>query len=164
MRILILSEVKFFHFWKCIHFISRCENFSLLGPKARRLQVELVDVGFTLPAALDGDPAHLLQLLEVGDQAATGNAHVVGDELLAGITIIVLPGISKEQGIRELRTRRDGIGVEKKIRHHREATRRCGIGIAETDVAVDSFEMAADVLHAANYTVPPPAAAALSCE
>ena len=92
-------------------------------------------------------PAHFLQLFEVGDQTAAGNAHILGDELLAGIAIVVLPGVAKEQGIREFRTRRDRVGVEKKIRHHRKATRGCGIGIAQTDIAVDSFEMAADVVH-----------------
>ncbi len=48
MRILILSEMKNFHFWKCNRFISRCENFSLLGTKACWLQVKLVDVGLSL--------------------------------------------------------------------------------------------------------------------
>ena len=96
MCILILSEVKIFHFWRCNRFTSRCENFSLLGPKAGRLQVELVDVGLALPAAFDTDPAHFLKLLEVSDQAPAGDAHVLGDELLAGITKVVLPSIAKE--------------------------------------------------------------------
>ena len=147
MRILILCEVKIFHFWRCNRFTSRCENFSLLGTKASRLQIELVDVGLALPATFDTDPTHLLKLLEVGDQAPAGDAHILRYKLLAGITKVVLPSVAKEQGIRELRTRRDRAGVEKKVRHHCKSARRCGVGVAETNVAVDSFEMAADVLH-----------------
>jgi hypothetical protein len=162
MRLLILSEVKIFHFQRCNRFSSRCEKFSLLGTKALRLEVEFIDVGLALSTPFDGHPADLLQLLEVGDQTATGDAHILGYKLLAGIAIVVLPRVAQEQGIGELRARRDRVGVEKKIRHHREATRGCGIGIAQTDIAVDNFEMAADVLHGANYSVPPLAGAELS--
>src|ERR1700682_1673845 len=122
MRILILYEVKIFHFWRCNRFTYRCEKFSLLGPKASWFEIELVDVGLALSTAFDGKPAHLLELFEVGDQAAAGNAHVLGDELLARVAIVRLPSGGKEQGVRELGARRDRVGVEKKIRHHREAT------------------------------------------
>src|SRR2546423_707632 len=107
MSLLILSEVKNFHFWRCNRFSSRCENFSLLGTKPFRLEVEFVDVGLALPTAFDGQPADLLELLEIGDQTAAGYTHILGNQLLAGIAIVVLPCVTQEQGIGELRAWRD---------------------------------------------------------
>jgi hypothetical protein len=126
------------------------------------LEVEFIDVRFPLTTAFDGNPADFLELFEVGNQTATGNAHILGYELLTGIAVIVLPCVAKKQGVREFGARRNRIGVEKEIRHHRKTTRRCGIGIAKTDIVVDSFEAAADVLHAANYSVVPPGSLGLS--
>src|SRR5437762_1261202 len=120
MRILILSEVKIFHFWKCNRFSSRCENFSLLGTKPLRLEVKFVDVGLALSTALDGQPADLLELLQIRDETAASHTHILGNQLLAGIAIVVLPCVAQEQGIGELRAWRDRVGVEQEIRHHCE--------------------------------------------
>ena len=110
-------------------------------------EVDDVEVGLSLSAALDLDETAVFELRDGPADGRDVRAHVLGEALLAGEAQIVVPGVAEEERV-------GGLGIGRKIRisqneirELREAVQRDWIGAIQPHVLLDFLEIAGDVLH-----------------
>jgi hypothetical protein len=111
-------------------------------------EIDRVEVGLALTAALDFDET---AFLEFGDGTAHRRymrAHVLGQAFLAGEAKVVVPRVTEQERVSGLRVGRKIRIAQNKIGELREAVQRDRVGAVETHVLLNLLEIGPDVIHA----------------
>jgi hypothetical protein len=108
----------------------------------RRFEVQCVDIGLALAPPRNGEEAIAFERLEVFSDVRFVQPHVLGEPLLAGKAVVVLPRVAQEHGEREFVTGAEVFRLEEKIRDLSESATRGDIGTLEDYVPLSFYDVA----------------------